>query len=128
MADATADSPVGIATDFLRLVCAGRVDEAYERYVADGFRHHNPWFAGDAGSLRAGMAQNAAKFPGKRIQFMKSLQDRDHVMVMSRMRHAPELPEYSLVHVFRFAGGRIAELWDVAQEIPAQSQNENGPF
>jgi len=31
-------------------------------------------------------------------------------------------------YLFRFENGRIAELWDVAQEIPADSPNANGPF
>jgi predicted SnoaL-like aldol condensation-catalyzing enzyme len=128
MTDARPPSNVAIATDFLRLVCAGRVDEAYDDYVGAVFRHHNPWFRGDAASLREGMAQNAAQFPEKRIEFKKTLEDGDQVMVMSLMRHAPDLPAYALVHVFRFAGGRIVELWDVAQEIPAQSRNDNGMF
>ena len=119
---------VAAATDFLQLVCNGQVPQAYERHVAPGFRHHNPWFRGDAASLRDGMAQNAAQFPEKRIEFRMTLEDGDHVVVLSRMQHAPDRPAYALVHVFRFEGDRIAELWDVAQEIPAQSPNENGMF
>jgi hypothetical protein len=32
------------------------------------------------------------------------------------------------VHIFRFAGDRVVELWDVAQPLPADSPNENGAF
>ena len=39
------------ATDFLHLVCAGRVREAYDRHVTKGFRHHNAWFPSDGKSL-----------------------------------------------------------------------------
>jgi hypothetical protein len=29
---------------------------------------------------------------------------------------------------FRFENDRIAELWDIAQEVPAESMNSNGMF
>ena len=31
-------------------------------------------------------------------------------------------------HIFRFAGDRIVEMWDVGQEVPASSPNTNGMF
>jgi len=36
------------AKAFLRLAATGKVGEAYERFVGPGFRHHNPYFRGDA--------------------------------------------------------------------------------
>jgi predicted SnoaL-like aldol condensation-catalyzing enzyme len=122
------DSQVAIARQFLTMVCDGRVQQAYDDFVGAGFRHHNPWFRGDAASLRDAMAQNAAQFPGKRIEIHKVLEDGDQVAVLSRVQHTPEGPAHALVHFFRFADGRIAELWDVAQPIPAEVVNENGMF
>ena len=34
----------------------------------------------------------------------------------------------ALVHLFRFEGDRIAELWDIGQAVPEQSVNANGMF
>src|SRR5262249_14927574 len=39
------------ATAFLRMAAEGRVREAYERYIAPTFRHHNVYFKGDRESL-----------------------------------------------------------------------------
>ena len=39
------------ATGFLKLAAAGKVDEAYQKYVADDFKHHNQFFKGDRLSL-----------------------------------------------------------------------------
>jgi predicted SnoaL-like aldol condensation-catalyzing enzyme len=117
-----------LATEFLTLVCTGRVDEAYDRLVAPGFRHHNPWFRGDADALRAGMAQNAAQFPDKRLTVQRTLEHGDEVVVLSHVRHTPDERGFALVHWFRFEDGRIAELWDVAQPVPADGVNELGMF
>ena len=117
-----------LAIEFLEMVCDGRVDAAYANLVAPTFRHHNPWFPGDADSLRRGMAENMARFPGKRITIHRTLEDGDTVAVLSHVRHTPEERGYALTHWFRFEDDRIAELWDVAMEVPAESLNSNGMF
>jgi predicted SnoaL-like aldol condensation-catalyzing enzyme len=117
-----------VAVEFLRMVSSGQVDEAYTRWVAYGFRHNNPWFRGDAAALRAGLAENAANNPGKRLEVKQALQEDDRVAVLSHVRHASDEPGFAVVHIFRFEGGRIAELWDLAQAVPENMANENGMF
>jgi predicted SnoaL-like aldol condensation-catalyzing enzyme len=36
--------------------------------------------------------------------------------------------EHAVVHIVRFDGEKIAEMWDVGQAVPADSPNENGMF
>jgi predicted SnoaL-like aldol condensation-catalyzing enzyme len=116
------------ATDFLMLVAAGKVSEAYDRHVAAGFRHHNPYFRGDAASLREAMQTNAEKNPEKVLEIHRVLEDGDTVATLSHVRQNPGDAGGAVVHLFRFEGGRIAELWDVGQPVPANSPNENGVF
>src|ERR1051326_1218054 len=111
------------ATAFLQLAVTGRLDEAYS-HVAGNFRHHNPYFKGDAESLRAGMAEAAAKFPHATLEVQHVFEDDDLVAVHSRVSHAPDQPDISVVHIFRFEGERIAELWDVGMEVPKDSPNK----
>lgn len=116
------------AISFLKLAASGDVSEAYGKYISPNFRHHNPYFRGDAQSLKAGMEENAAKFPNKVFEVKHVLDDGDLVAVHSRVQLDPEMPELALVHIFRFEDGRIAELWDVAQTAPDDLPNENGMF
>ena len=116
------------ATSFLKLAAAGRVDEAYQKYMAANFRHHNPYFAGDAESLKAGMAEAASTFPNTTLEVQRTFAEGDLVAIHSRVLHAPDQPEISVVHIFRFEGDQIAELWDVGMEAPKDSPNENGMF
>jgi predicted SnoaL-like aldol condensation-catalyzing enzyme len=116
------------AKEFLRLCATGKVRDAYERFAAPNFRHHNPYFRGDAASLRAGMEEAAAKFPQTRIEPKHVFEEGDRVAVHSRVQHAPSEPDIALVHIFRFEGERIAELWDVGTQAPKDSPNQHGLF
>jgi predicted SnoaL-like aldol condensation-catalyzing enzyme len=117
----------GIATTFLRLCATGKVDEAY-RLVSPDFRHHNPYFRGDAASLKAAMADAAAKFPRTKIETQRAVEEGDLVAVHSKVVHEPGARAIAVAHIFRFKSGAIAELWDIAMEEPVSSPNENGLF
>src|SRR5207342_1569496 len=106
------------ATAFLRLVTANRIREAYERFVAPDFRHHNPWFRGDAASLMAGMEDNGEQAPNKIFEIKQAIQEGDRVAVHSHLRMKAGDTGMAVVHIFRFEGDRIAEFWDLGMQIP----------
>ena len=116
------------ATTFLRMVAAGEVREAYARFAGRGFRHHNPWFRGDADSLMQGMADNALANPDKRLEVKMAIGEGDRVAVLSHVRPQPQQRGVAVVHIFRFEHGRIVELWDVGQAISEDAVNELGMF
>lgn len=116
-----------IAISFLKNAASGKLDEAYA-LASNAFRHHNPHFKGDAESLKAGMADAHKKFPNTTLEVQRAWEDGDLVAVHSRVSHGPDQPDISVVHMFRFEGDRIAELWDVGMEAPEDSPNDNGMF
>lgn len=121
-------NPKDVATHFLTLCASGHALEAFADYAAPDFRHHNPWFAGDATSLMTAMNDNAAQHPHKTLEILHALQDGDMVALHSRLRMQPDHAGLAVMHLFRFEGERIAELWDIAQEVPKDSPNRNGMF
>lgn len=124
---AKSSSKKDVAISFLKNAATGKLDEAY-RQVTPNFRHHNPYFKGDAESLKAGMAQAHEKFPNTTIDVQRVFEDNDLVAVHSHVQHAPNTLPIAAVHIFRLEGNQIAELWDVAIEAPKDSPNENGMF
>src|SRR5512134_3768885 len=100
-----------IAASFLGNAAAGTLDEVFARHVAPGFVHHNPYFPPDGQSLKAAMEDNARKNPGKAIKVHHVLEDGDLVAVHSHVRHHADERGYALLHLFRFEGGKIVELW-----------------
>lgn len=117
-----------VANEFLMLAAAGRAKEAFDRYVGEGFRHHNGYFPGDAHSLMTAMDDNAKQFPGKTLEVKIAVEEGDKVATFSKVVHSPGEKGAAVVHIFRFAGGKIAELWDVGQAVPDDSPNEYGMF
>ncbi|HEX3144066.1 MAG TPA: nuclear transport factor 2 family protein [Pyrinomonadaceae bacterium] len=116
-----------LAISFLKNAASGKLDEAYSLVTSD-FRHHNAHFKGDAESLKAGMAGAHQQFPNTQLDVRRAIEEGDVVAVHSRVQHAPDRPLIAVVHIFRFEGDQIAELWDVGMEAPKDSPNENGLF
>lgn len=116
------------AVSFLQLVASGDVREAYHRYIGPDFRHHNPFFRGDADALMLAMEENAAKNPHKILEVKRVIEEGEIVAVHSHIKQKQDDLGGAVVHLFRFHNGLIAELWDVGQPIPENSPNENGVF
>jgi predicted SnoaL-like aldol condensation-catalyzing enzyme len=117
-----------IASSFLQDAAEGNVESAFAKARCAELRHHNPWFPSDARSLSAAMADNARKNPGKKCTIHRAIEEGDIVALHSHVRHNAEERGYALVHIFRFEGDKIAELWDIAMEVPADSPNKAGMF
>lgn len=116
------------AVDFLQRIILGEIDEAYEKYVSPDLLHHNPYFAGDADSLKKAMKENDGMSPNKMLEVKQVLEDGELVTVFSHIKQNPEDLGAAVVHIFRFASGKIVEMWDVGQPVPEDSPNENGMF
>lgn len=117
-----------IAILFLKMASGGEVRPAYAKFVDPGFRHHNPFFDGSAEALMKGMEENARQNPDKTLDVKHAIAEGEWVAVHSHVRQKPDDLGASVVHIFRFENGRIVELWDVGQPVPAESPNEYGMF
>ncbi len=116
------------AVDFLQLVVAGRIEEAYQKHVDMGGKHHNPFFPAGFAALKQAMAENHVQMPHKQLSVRHVLGDGDMVAVHSHLVPNPGQSGMSVVHLFRFQANRIVELWDIGQPVPADSPNADGSF
>jgi len=116
------------AVSFLQLVASGRVREAYQRHISPDFRHHNPFFPGDADSLMLAMEESATQNPHKTLEVKLAIEENETVVVHSHVKQNPNDLGGAVVHIFRFQDDRVVELWDIGQSIPENSPNKNGMF
>lgn len=117
-----------IAVSFLQFVAKGQVRKAFKQYIATDFRHHNPYFRGDAESLMAAMEENAVQKPEKALEVKLAIQENQLVAVHSHIKQNPDDAGSAVVHLFRFKDDKIVELWDVGQPVPKDMPNDNGMF
>ena len=116
------------AIDFLQMIVARKIKEAYAKHVSPKFIHHNAWFPSDAQSLMNGMIEAHTKFPNTKLDIKHALEDGDFVAVHSHVVMQPKDPGMAVVHLFRFENDKIVEMWDVGQQIPKDQVNEKGMF
>lgn len=116
------------ALAFLKLCAAGKPREAFQQYTAPAFLHHNAYFGDTAEALIAGMEEMAAAFPRTTFEEKQIIEDGNQVAIYSHVVTEPGNRGLAVVHILRFEGEKIVELWDVAQPVPENSPNELGMF
>lgn len=117
-----------IAQDFLRLSAKGESRTAFANYACKDFKHHNPYFKGDAETLMLAMEENAKINPDKVFEIKRALENENLVAVHSHIKQNSNDLGAAVVHIFRFENDKIAELWDLGQAVPSTMINENGMF
>lgn len=97
-----------LATQGIRTAC--------ERYIREDCRQHNP----DAGEGREGAIAylEAVKARGAEANVQRILVDGDHVLIHFWMRYADGNLDQSVADIWRVEGGKLAEHWSVAKEVP----------
>lgn len=118
------------ALDFLRQCSAGHASEAFTKYAAPDCVHHNVFTKAGNAALIAAMNENAAQFPQKTFEPLRTVEEGNLVVVHSRVRLQPTGDFIALVHILKFdeASGRVTEMWDIGAPIPADSINADGAF
>ncbi|WP_323772254.1 ester cyclase [Antarctobacter sp.] len=101
---------------------------AIERYAGDDYIQHNPHVASGKQGFIDYFERMATEHPGKRVEVKRAFAEGDHVILHCHQIWPGGL-EYAGIDIFRHdAAGKIVEHWDVLQELPKSSANENGMF
>lgn len=116
------------AVEFLKMVVAGQIDEAYTKHVDMKGKHHNIYTPASFEALKKGMIENGAMFPNKKFDIKHVLEEGDMVATHSLIVLKPGELELGVVHWFRFADGKIVEFWDLGQQVPKEVINQDGMF
>ena len=116
------------AIAFYKTAYLGDPKGAVERYVGDDYIQHNPMVGDGKTPFIEYFERMATEYPGKTIQFVRSVAEGDLVALHTHQRW-PGGDEYVTMDFFRFdENGKIVEHWDSIQEIPESSANGNSMY
>lgn len=117
-----------IAVDFLTLCAFGNPKNAFDLYVGNNFKHHNPYFKGDKQSLMVAMEESTKTNPNKIFEIKQIIEGEDFIALHSFIKQQENNLEIAVVHILKFSNDKIIELWDIIQPFPENIINEYGMF
>lgn len=103
-------------------------EEAVAKFQGAQYRQHNPGSADGPEPFIRVVQWLAQTYPSFRLELKRILAERDLVVTHSHLIREPGDRGMAVVDIFRLEDGRIVEHWDVVQEIPATSANNNTMF
>ena len=102
--------------------------EAVETYAGAEYIQHNPHVGDGKEAFIAYFEKMAAEYPDKRVEIKRAFAEDNHVILHCHQIW-PEGLGYAGIGIFRLDDdGKVVEHWDVLQEMPRESANDNGMF
>jgi predicted SnoaL-like aldol condensation-catalyzing enzyme len=123
----TASSKAIVTSYFDQLVV--RKDTDAVKYLAPEYHQHNPAIPSGSAGLREMFGELFRQFPQMTVERKRVVAEGDLVAVHSHYRTSPTDRGQAVVDIFRVRpDGKIVEHWDVVQDVPETSANDNTMF
>ena len=101
---------------------------AVDRYIAPHYLQHSSLAEPSVAALKSFLDRVRAESPDARQTIHRSFVDGDHVVVHTHVERWPGDAGLAVVDIFRVAGDKIVEHWDVIQDVPENPVNPNSMF
>jgi len=102
--------------------------EAAAKFLAPNYKQHNPTLPDGPEGIRKLTEILQARAPNMHVDIKHIFAVDDFIIVHSHSVADPAKPGRAIADFYRMKDGLIAEHWDVIQDIPEHSANDNGMF
>jgi predicted SnoaL-like aldol condensation-catalyzing enzyme len=117
-----------LVVEFYEKCIAERKPELVEKYVSPNYKQHSTLGADGVAGLKDFLTRRKQTLPESKPFVKRSFVDGDHVVLhVFAIRH-PGDRGLAIIDLFRVENDRVAEHWDVIQEIPETLPHANGMF
>ncbi len=110
-----------------KVLDGGDFSEA-QNFFGASYTQHNPLAEDGPEGLRKFLEIIRPLFPNVKHHIKRVFADNDHVVLHLHVVRQANDPGLAVTDIFRLAGGRIVEHWDVIQDVPHESLNANSMF
>ncbi|MFF3371939.1 nuclear transport factor 2 family protein [Streptomyces sp. NPDC002680] len=118
-----------VAVAFLDLAFNKKQPQAAaDRYVGSEFIQHNPLSADGTKPFVAYVTWRTTQSPDLKFDFKRVFGEKNLVAVHYKRTYDAADRGAAVMDIFRFEKGKIVEHWDVIQDIPETSMNDNTMF
>ena len=122
-------TPKEVATKFMtKLYLEKRAREAFETWAEPGYIQHNPLAKSGRDAAIAFLEPFFQSHPDASYSIKRIIADGNLVAVHSHAKFNADDRGLAVVDILRVDHCKIAEHWDVAQQVPEKSANTNGMF
>jgi predicted SnoaL-like aldol condensation-catalyzing enzyme len=115
---------LGVYREVLIPMDSSRVDD----FIAPDYIQHSSLAEPGVPALKKWLDMVRVESPDARQTIHRAFADKDHVIVHVHVVRWPGDPGLAVVDIFRCAGGKIVEHWDVIQELTENPINPNSMF
>lgn len=130
-AEKMAEANKKVVMEFEELAFEKKDPAAAAELLTDDFKQHNPQVPDKKEGFVQGIGYMHSTYPNLKLETKRVVASGDMVVVHKYGKYDWNNPEergVAVIDIFRLMDGKIAEHWDVIQEIPAQSANPNTMF
>ena len=115
-----------LVADFYQELFGDKNVDAIDKYIGDTYIQHNPALPDGKEALKQGATQWFKGAAKEKIDIQHLSADGDLVYIHTKAKMGDKIS--SVIDIFRIENGKIAEHWDVIQEVPKTSANPHPMF
>jgi predicted SnoaL-like aldol condensation-catalyzing enzyme len=117
-----------VVTDYYETAFNGSPEKAVADHFGDRYIQHNPQAQNGPEAFIGFVHWLRGEFPELQLDIKRVIAEGDLVVTHSHLTLVPGEPGRALADFFRLENGKVVEHWDVIQDIPTESANDNGMF
>ena len=117
-----------LVLDMFEAVLNPMDSSAVDRFISPGYIQHNQMAEPGRDGLKRFLDMIRAETPEAVHDIKRAFVDGDHVTVHYHVRRWPGDSGWAVIDIFRVENGKIAEHWDVMQDVAPGGPNPNSPF
>jgi len=115
-----------MVADFYQALFGDKNAAVIDQYIADSYIQHNPSLPDGKEALKQGVAAWFKGQPKDTVDVKHLGADGNFVYIHTKSKMGNKT--FSILDIFRLENGKIAEHWDIMQEVPAKSANAHPMF